>query len=134
MKKILLTIVALMAFTVSFAETKSSNNQNVENSYIGFDRVNFDKMNAERFDMSCDMNRLASVLDLNEWQMEAVEVIQNNFNNEIQSLATVRGPQRRHMVHQVVRKDAQKMKQILNDKQFDTYMRLLVTTLRNKHL
>ena len=66
--------------------------------------------------------------------MEAVEVIQNNFNNEIQSLATVRGPQRRHMVHQVVRKDAQKMKQILNDKQFDTYMRLLVTTLRNKHL
>ena len=115
MKKIVLTMIALMAVTFSFAETKSND---------------VDK----RFDMTCNMHRLAVVLDLNEWQMEAVEVIQNNFNNEIQSLATVRGPQRRHMVHQVVRKDAQKMKQILNDKQFDTYMRLLVTTLRNKHL
>ena len=115
MKKIFLTLVALMAVTFCSAETKVDNVDT-------------------RFDMSCDMNRLSAVLDLNEWQMEAVEVIQNNFNNEIQSLATVRGPQRRHMVHQVVRKDAQKMKQILNDKQFDTYMRLLVTTLRNKHL
>ena len=115
MKKIFLTLVALMAVTFCSAETKVDNVDT-------------------RFDMSCDMNRLSAVLDLNEWQMEAVEVVQNSFNNEMQSLATVRGPQRRHMVHQVVRKDAQKMKQILNDKQFDTYMRLLVTTLRNKHL
>lgn len=134
MKKILLTIVALMAFTVSFAETKSSNNQNVENSYIGFDRVNFDKINAERFDMSCDMNRLASVLDLNEWQMEAVEAILNTFNNEMQSIATKRGPQRRHLVHQAVRKDANQMQRVLNDKQFETYMTLLGATLQNKHL
>lgn len=134
MKKILLTIVALMAFTVSFAETKSSNNQNVENSYIGFDRVNFDKMNAERFDMSCDMNRLASVLDLNEWQMEAVEAIQNTFTNEMQSIATKRGPQRRHLVHQAVRKDANQMQRVLNEKQFETYMTLLGATLQNKHL
>lgn len=134
MKKILLTIVATMALTVSFAETKSSNNQNVENSYIGFDRVNFDKMNAERFDMSCDMNRLASVLDLNEWQMEAVEAIQNTFNNEMQSIATKRGPQRRHLVHQAVRKDANQMQRVLNDKQFETYMTLLGATLQNKHL
>ena len=134
MKKILLTIVATMALTVSFAETKSSNNQNVENIYIGFDRVNFDKMNAERFDMSCDMNRLASVLDLNEWQMEAVEAIQNTFNNEMQSIATKRGPQRRHLVHQAVRKDANQMQRVLNDKQFETYMTLLGATLQNKHL
>ena len=134
MKKIVLTLVAAMAFTLSFAETKSSNNQNVENNYIGFDRVNFDKINAERFDMSCDMNRLASVLDLNEWQMEAVEAIQNTFNNEMQSIATKRGPQRRHLVHQAVRKDANQMQRVLNDKQFETYMTLLGATLQNKHL
>ena len=134
MKKILLTIVATMALTVSFAETKSSNNQNVENSYIGFDRVNFDKINAERFDMSCDMNRLASVLDLNEWQMEAVEAIQKIFNDEMQSIATKRGPQRRHLVHQAVRKDANQMQRVLNEKQFETYMTLLGATLQNKHL
>lgn len=115
MKKVLFTMVAMMAVTFSFAETKVNNVDT-------------------RFDMSCDMNRLSAVLDLDEWQMEAVEVIQSSFNDEMQSLATVRGPQRRHMVHQAVRKDAQQMKRVLNDKQFDTYMRLLVTTLRNKHL
>ena len=115
MKKIVMTLVALMAVTFSFAETKS-------------DRTEKD------FDMSCDMHRLSALLDLNEWQMEAVEAIQNSFTNEMLSLASVKGPQVRHMVHQAVRKDAHQMKRVLNDKQFDTYMLLLVTTLKNKHL
>ena len=111
MKKVLLTMVALMAFSFSYAETENS-----------------------RFDISCDMRRLSVLLDLNEWQMEAVEAIQNSFNNEMQSLASVRGPRVRHLVHQAVRKDAERMQRVLNDKQFDTYMQLLVTTLRNKRL
>jgi hypothetical protein len=115
MKKIVLTMIALMAVTFSFAETKSND---------------VDK----RFDITCNMHRLAVVLDLNEWQMEAVEAIQNSFTNEMLSLASVKGPQVRHMVHQAVRKDAHQMKRVLNDKQFDTYMLLLVTTLKNKHL
>ena len=123
MKKVVLTMVAMMAFTFSFAETKSNS---IEKSIIE---------NADtRFDMSCDMHRLSALLDLNEWQMEAVEAIQNCFNDEIQSLASVRGPQLRHLVHQAVRKDAQQMQRVLNDKQFSTYMLLLGTTLRNKHL
>ena len=115
MKKMVLTLVAMMAVTFSFAETKSNNVDT-------------------RFDMSCDMHRLSALLDLNEWQMEAVEAIQNSFTNEMLSLASVKGPQVRHMVHQAVRKDAHQMKRVLNDKQFDTYMLLLVTTLKNKHL
>ena len=115
MKKIVMTLVALMAVMFSFAETKS-------------DRTEKD------FDMSCDMRRLSVLLDLDEWQMEAVEAIQTCFNNEMQSLASVRGPQLRHLVHQAVRKDAQQMHRVLNDEQFDTYMFLLGTTLHNKHL
>ena len=123
MKKVVLTMVAMMAFTFSFAETKSNS---IEKSIIE---------NADtRFDMSCDMHRLSALLDLNEWQMEAVEAIQNCFNDEIQSLASVRGPQLRHLVHQAVRKDAQKMKSVLNDKQFGLYMRIMLNTLRNRHL
>ena len=115
MKKMVLTLVAMMAVTFSFAETKSNDVDT-------------------RFDMSCDMHRLSALLDLNEWHMEAVEAIQNSFTNEMLSLASVKGPQVRHMVHQAVRKDAHQMKRVLNDKQFDTYMLLLVTTLKNKHL
>ena len=115
MKKIIFTMIALMTFTFSFAETKTDKIEN-------------------RFDMSYDMRRLSALLELNEWQMEAVETIQNCFNNEIQSLASTRGPQLRRLVHQAVRKDARQMKRVLNDKQFDTYMVLLITTLHNRHL
>jgi hypothetical protein len=130
MKKIVLTMVAAMAFTFSFAETKSDKaDKGAENFFRSF-VINDDT----RFDMSCDMHRLAAVLDLDEWQTEAVEAAQNCLNNEIQSLASVRGPQLRHLVHQAVMKDAQQMKRVLNDKQFATYMMLLGTTLHNKHL
>lgn len=130
MKKIVLTMVALMTMSFCYAETESFKSEsNVEN-FI----TNFMKFQDKRFDMSCDMRRLASVLDLTEWQMEAVEAIQNTFTNEMQSIATKRGPQRRHLVHEAVRKDAQQMQRVLNDKQFDTYMTLLGATLQNKHL
>ena len=115
MKKVLLTVVAAMAFTFSFAGTKAKN---------------VDK----RFDMSCDIYRLSQVLDLDEWQMDAVEEIQDNFSSEMQSLASVRGPQQRHMIHEAVRKDARQMKNVLNDKQFSAYMRILAVTLRNRRI
>ena len=84
--------------------------------------------------MSCNMDRLSEVLALDEDQAEAVETIHNNFNNELKSLASVRGPIQRHMVHQAVRKDAQKMKNVLNKEQFGLYMRIMLNTLRNRQL
>ena len=104
MKKVLFTVVAMMAFTFSFAETKSKN-----------------------FDMSCDIYRLSTVLDLDERQMD-------NFSTEMQALAKLKGPQQRFRIHQAVRKDAQQMRQVLNDKQFHAYMRIIFATLRNRQL
>lgn len=115
MKKMIVTLVAMMAVTFSFAETNSNN----------VDR---------RFDMSCNMDRLSEVLALDEDQAEAVETIHNNFNSELNSLASVRGPIQRHLVHQAVRKEAQKMKNVLNKEQFGLYMRIMLNTLRNRQL
>ena len=112
MKKIALTLVALMAVTMSFAKSSTD----------------------KRFDMSCDIYRLSVTLDLDEQQMDAVEMIQDNFSNEMQSLASLKGRQLRHGIHQTVRKDAQQMRKVLNDKQFNTYMRILLATLRNRNL
>lgn len=112
MKKIALTLVALMTVTFSFAKSSA------------------DKW----FDMSCDIYRLSVTLDLDEQQMDAVEAIQDNFSNEMKSLATLKGRQLRQGIHQTVRKDAEQMRQVLNDKQFHTYMRILTATLRNRHL
>lgn len=130
MKKLVLTMVALMTMSFSYAETNSFKAENnVENFLMGFM-----KNQDTRFDMSVDMRRLADKLDLTEDQMEVVEVIQDNFTDEMQSLASVRGPRQRHLVHQAVRKDIHQMQRILNDKQFSTYMMLLGATLQNKHL
>jgi hypothetical protein len=115
MKKIVLTVVAMMAVTFSFAGT---NAKNVDKKY----------------DMSCDIYRLSTVLDLDDRQMDAVEEIQEQFSNEMQSLASVRGPKQRHMIHEAVRKDASQMRRVLNDKQFGAYMRILFNTLRNRQL
>lgn len=126
MKKVILTVVAVMTFTLSFAE----NSTEKDAAFFGRRTVN-----VENYDMSFDMRRLAAKLDLTADQMEAVQVIQDNFNTEMQSAATAtRGFERRHLVHEAVRKDARQMQRVLNDKQFGTYMMLLGTTLQNKGL
>jgi hypothetical protein len=66
--------------------------------------------------------------------MDAVEEIQDNFSNEMRSLSALKGRSLRHGIHQTVRKDAEQMRQVLNDKQFHTYMRILMATLRNRNL
>lgn len=112
MKKIALTLVALMAVTMSFAKSSAD----------------------RRFDMSCDIYRLSVTLNLDEQQMDAVEEIQDNFSNEMMSLSTLKGRQLRHGIHQTVRKDAEQMRQVLNPEQFHTYMRILMATLHNRNL
>ena len=49
MKKVVLTLVAMMAVTFSFAKSNEAD---------------------KRFDMSCDIYRLSEVLDLDERQMD----------------------------------------------------------------
>ena len=112
MKKMILTLVAMMAMTSGFAKSNES----------------------KRFDMSCDIYRLTVTLDLDEEQMDAVEMIQDNFSNEMLSLASQQGLWQRVNIHKAVRKDAEQMRQVLNDEQFHTYMRILMATLHNRNL
>ena len=52
----------------------------------------------------------------------------------MQSAANTHGFHRSVKVRQAVKNDVDKMRTVLNSKQFDTYMMLLGTTLRNKYL
>ena len=122
MKKIAISVVTMMMVTFGYAETNQGHRMMI-----------MDRQPAN-YDMSFDVNRLAAKLDLDAYQMEAVQVIQDCFNNEVQEAATSRGLQRRHLVHQAVRKDVQQMRRVLNEDQFDTYMMLLGATLKNKGL
>ena len=118
MKKIILTVVATMMMTISFAETNNTSAvKNVDNAGLTF-----------------DLNRLAATLDLNDYQMEAVKVISDNFNDELISATSARRFQRHALIQQAIRKDAKQMRNVLNDKQFNTYMQLLGVTLQNRFI
>ena len=118
MKKIILTVVATMMMTISFAETNNVNAvKNVNNSGLTF-----------------DLRRLAVTLNLTDTQMEAVKVISDNFNDELISATSARRFQRHALIQQAIRKDAKQMRNVLNDKQFNTYMQLLGVTLQNRFI
>lgn len=129
MKRIFLVVIAMMTITCSFA--KSDNNEGERNIQR---RSMMHMRSAESYDMSFDVRRLAEKLDLTYDQMEAVQIIQNNFNNEMMSAADARGFHRSAKVRQAVKNDVDKMRTVLDSKQFDTYMMLLGATLRNKYL
>ena len=116
MKKMILTAVAAMTMTLGYAKTERFNQvRNVENYSITF-----------------DMRRLAVTLDLDDKQMEAVKVISDNLNDDLTTAATARRFERGMLFHQAIVKDARNMRHVLNDKQYDTYMKLLRATLENK--
>lgn len=119
MKKMVLTLVAMMTLTVGFAKTDSNR---------GFE-------NDRNYTVTFDMRRLASKLDLNAYQMEAVQMIHDAFNNEMLTASQAHGWHHRNMlVHQAVRKELHQMHRVLNDEQFRTYSMLLGTTLHNQGL
>ena len=119
MKRIVLFVVAIMTMTCGFA--KSDNNEGTKQ----MERRMMHVRNAADYDMSFDVRRLAEKLDLTFDQMDAVQM---------QSAANTHGFHRSAKVRQAVKNDVDKMRTVLNSKQFDTYMMLLGTTLRNKYL
>lgn len=118
MKKIALTFVAVMMMTISYAETANRGEAN----------------NVTENGLTFDLRRLAVTLDLTDYQMDAVKVISDNLNEELASAATAKRFMRHALVRQAIRKDARQMRNILNEEQYDTYMKLLRATLMNRYL
>jgi len=116
MKKMVLTVVAMMTLTLGFAKTN----------------VHHPTRSAERYNISFNMRQLAAKLDLSSDQMEIAEVIQNCFTNDMQKAARARRFERKALVYQAVRMDVNRMQNILNDKQLRTFMLLLRDTLLDR--
>ena len=121
MKKILLTVVAAMTMTLGFAETKNNQAEQVQSVEISFD-------------LSFDVRRLADKLQLTSEQIEAVQVISDNLNRELATAAQTPGFGQMIQTEKAINKDVRHMRRILNDKQYNTYMMLLGTTIRNQRM
>ena len=118
MKKIVLTLVALMSMTMTFAENESAANLN----------------NTESYNMTVNMNKLASALGLSQDQMESVAEVHKTFSSEMMFAAQYDREERSKMVDKAVNKDLAYMNYILSRDQYRKYVMLLNVTMVNRGL
>ncbi|MBR2292553.1 MAG: hypothetical protein IJ868_09665 [Prevotella sp.] len=118
MKKMILTMVAMLSMTMAFAEGENAASVN----------------NVEAYDMSVNMRKLSEALALNADQMEAVAEIHHTFEAEMKFAAQYNSEERKTRVSNAIDKDVKWMRYVLNDKQMRKYLLLLNTTLNNRGL
>ena len=115
MKKIVLTLVALMSMTTTFAENEGMNN-------------------TESYNMTVNMSKLAKALGLTMDQVESVAEVHKTFSSEMMVAAQYGKDERAKMVEKAITKDLAYMHPILNSEQYHKYLTLLNVTLANRGL
>lgn len=114
MKKIVLTVVAMLSMTMAFANEETT-------------------VSAKNYDMSVNVRKLSETLGLTLDQMESLTDIHTNFCGEMMA-ASVAGNDSKEKVEKAVVKDLKNMRYILTAEQFDKYEMLLNVTLANRGL
>ena len=118
MKKIVLTLVALMSMTTTFAENEGMNTMNT----------------TEAYNMTVNMKSLAHALGLTNDQLESVAEVHKTFSSEMMFAAQASKEERSKMVEKAINKDLAYMNYILNKDQYRKYVMLLNVTLINRGL
>lgn len=116
MKKIVLTVVAMMSMAMAYANDET--NINVKNAY----------------DMTVNVRKLSETLGLTLDQMECLGDLHNKFCGEMLAASEAKGDERQQKVDEAVVKDLKYMRYILTPAQYDKYEQLLNVTLANRGL
>lgn len=117
MKKIVLTVVAMLSMTMAMA--------NEENVHVN---------NANAYDMSVNVRKLSEALGLTLDQMETLSSIHQNFCGEMLEASEAAQDDRKDKVEKAVVKDLKYMRYILTAEQYGKYEMLLNVTLANRGL
>ena len=118
MKKIVLTVVAVMSMTMAFAAGENDNNTATTNAY---------KFNLSTY-------ALGRALNLNQDQVDVVEDINRTFSAEMMNAAVSDSSEREAKVNAAIKKDLSYMHYVLNNSQYREYVKLLNVTLNNRGL
>ena len=118
MKRLFLTVVAMLSMTLTFAENENMNSVN----------------NAEAYNLSVNMNQLSKALNLADDQKEAVAEIHKTFCAEMMFATQYAKEERDARVNAAVRKDLGYMNYVLNHDQYKKYVMLLNVTMNNRGL
>ena len=111
MKKIVLTVMAVMSLTMASASNASS---------------------AVDYTMDVNMNSLARTLSLTEEQRKAVEDIQATFRMDMDNVAAADTSDRAKLTHEALRHTLKRISAVLDHDQMRTYLRILNITFINR--
>ena len=118
MKRLIMTVVAVLSLTATFANDEKANNVN----------------NANAYDMSVNMEKLSDALKLSVDQRESVSDVHRVFCGEMIVASQANEDDRKGLMDKAINKDLKYMHYLLNDKQYRTYVMLLNVTLNNRGL
>lgn len=118
MKRLFLTVVAMLSMTMTFAENENLNS--AENAKVYSMAVNYDK--------------LAGYLDLSSDQVETVQDIHTSFCADMMNAANAASDERKGMVTQAIAKDLKFMRCVLTSDQYRKYLAVLNATFYNRGL
>ena len=118
MKKMFLTLVAMLSMTTAFAEGETANSVK----------------SVEAYELNVNMNKLSEALNLADDQKEAVADIHHTFASELMFAAQYSNNDRKVLLARAIDNDVKWMRYVLNENQMRTYLVLLNTTLNNRGL
>ena len=118
MKRLFLTVVAVLSMTMTFAENEKLNSTE----------------NASAYNMSVDYDKLANCLGLSIDQAEAVQDIHKSFCADMMNAAAANADERKGMVQKAIEKDLKYMRYVLTNDQYRKYLMLLNATFTNRGL
>ncbi|MBR5037891.1 MAG: hypothetical protein IKX65_04115 [Prevotella sp.] len=118
MKRLFLTVVAVLSMTMTFAEDE--NLKKVEN--------------VDAYRMEVNYYRLGETLNLSSDQMEAVQSIHDAFCVDMMSIAAANRESRKAMLKNAIDKELRFMRIVLDEKQYKKFLLLLNVTLNNRGL
>lgn len=116
MKRLFLTVVAVLSMTMTFAENENLNNIEGVNAY----------------NMSVNYGKLAECLQLSADQLELVQDIHTSFCADMMNAAYAHSDERRDMVKQALGRELKLMHSVLDKKQYRKYLTLLNITFSNR--
>ena len=118
MKRLFVTVVAMLSITMTFAENENMNSMDKANAY----------------NMTVNYTKLAESLGLTQDQLETVQDIHSEFCADMMNAFGANSDERKELVEKAIKKDIRYMHYVLTADQYRKYLMILNATVNNRGL
>ena len=133
MKRLYLTVVALLSMTMTFAGNgESAGSGNTETAKRA--EVAEVKTDTASYDINYNLRRMGETLGLTLTQMNSVDALNRSFNSELRTVSGASESERKVLLDKAVAADYKRMSYVLTLAQLSKYETLINVTLANRGL